>query len=60
MYSSGYVAVLSKTYTDVTKIQMVIVDDYNISSASPKRTSLTEVVFGDTTCTDTDLSLIHI
>ena len=54
MYSSGYVAVLSKTYTDVTKIQMVIVDDYNISSASPKRTSLTEVVFGDTTCTDTD------
>jgi len=54
MYSAGYVVILSKTYTNVTKIQMVIVDDYNISSATPKRTSLTEVVFGDTACDDVD------
>ena len=54
LYAAGYIAVLSKTYTNVTKIQMVIVDDYNISGATPKRTSLKEVVFGDTTCIDTD------
>ena len=53
-YPTGYIALLSKAYANVTKIQMVIVDDYNISSATPKRTSLTEVVFGDTACTDTD------
>ena len=54
MYSAGYVAILSNTYTNVTKIQMVIVDDYSISGATPKRTSLREVVFGDTACIDTD------
>lgn len=51
LYPAGYIAVLGNTYNNVTRIQMVIVDDYNISSATPKRTSLTEVVFGDTAIT---------
>jgi len=46
---------LSKTYNNVTKVEMITVDDYNMSSSTPKRTSLTEVVFGDLTdCKDTD------
>ncbi len=53
-YTSGYIANLSKSYTNVTKIQMVVIDDYNTSGATPKRTSLTEIVFGDTACDDTD------
>ncbi len=54
MYPVGYVAILANTYTSVTKIQMVIVDDYNLDPDTPKRTSLTEVVFGDTSCNDID------
>jgi uncharacterized repeat protein (TIGR01451 family) len=52
LYASGYVAILGNTYTNVTKVQLVIVDDYGTNFAL--RTSLTEVVFGDTACDDVD------
>jgi len=52
LYASGYVAILGNTYTNVTKVQLVIVDDYGTNFAL--RTSLTEIVFGDTACDDVD------
>ena len=52
LYASGYVAILGNTYTNVTKVQLVIQDDYGTNFAL--RTSLTEIVFGDTACDDVD------
>ncbi len=52
LYASGYFAILGNTYTNVTKVQLVIQDDYGTNF--DLRTSLTEIVFGDTACDDVD------
>jgi hypothetical protein len=49
-YPLRYLVVFSQRFTSITRVELVIVDDYNLSAATPKRTSLQEVVFGDTNC----------
>ena len=51
--ANQFTSVLSTTYSNVTRAELVVVDDYNVSVVN--RTSLIEVVFGDLTdCLDTD------
>jgi hypothetical protein len=52
-YPERYMVALSQKYTTITKVEFVVVDDYNLSVNNPKRASLQEVVFGDFDCATT-------
>jgi hypothetical protein len=47
-YPSKYMVAFSQRYLNVNKVQLVIVNDHNVSQYN--RTSLNEVVFGDFDC----------
>jgi hypothetical protein len=47
-----YLVVLYPKYSNVTKVEFTVVDDYSFSGSTPNPVSFQKVVFGDFDCVD--------